>query len=104
MRLLSEVRVPFDHIGSHVAHTGASFGLGVAYLLFALMFLSMIGEIFLRIVRAYFGPVEKRGGSSLSGLFRRSVGCRAALDSEASRGTSAWLRTTARAVISRLIR
>ena len=54
MRLLSELRVPFDHIGSHVALTGATFGFGVAYLLFALMFLSMIGEILLVIVRAYF--------------------------------------------------
>ena len=40
MRLLSELRVPFDHIGSHVAPTGAAFGFGVAYLLFLLMFLS----------------------------------------------------------------
>ena len=54
MRLIPEVRVPFEHVGSHVAHTGASFALGVAYLLFALMFLSMIGEILLAIVRAYF--------------------------------------------------
>ena len=53
MRLIPELRVPFDHIGSRVANTGGSFVFGVAYLLFALMFLSMIGEIFLVIVRAY---------------------------------------------------
>ena len=41
----SELRVPFDHIGIHVAHTGAAFGFGVAYLLFLLMFLSIIAEI-----------------------------------------------------------
>ena len=52
MRLLSELRVPFDHIGSHVTHTGAAFGFGVAYLLFSLMFLSMIAEIFLVALRA----------------------------------------------------
>ena len=54
MRLLSELRVPFDHFGSHVAHTGDAFGFGVAYLLFALMFLSMVAEIFLLLVRAYY--------------------------------------------------
>ena len=53
MRLLSEVRVPFEHVGSRVANTGASFAVGVAYLLFALMFLSMVGDVFLLIVRAY---------------------------------------------------
>ena len=52
MRLLSELRVPFDHIGSHVALTGDAFGFGVAYLLFALMFLTMIAEIFLVALRA----------------------------------------------------
>ena len=54
MRLLPELRVPFDHIGSHVALTGAAFGFGVAYLLFALMFLSMVGEIAILIMRAYY--------------------------------------------------
>ena len=52
MRLIPEIRVPLDNIGSHVANTGASFALGVAYLLFALMFLSMIAEIFLVLMRA----------------------------------------------------
>ena len=52
MRLLSELRVPFDHVGSHVAPTGAAFGFGVAYLLFLLMFLSMIAEIFFVALRA----------------------------------------------------
>lgn len=51
MRLLSELRVPFDHLGSHVALTGDAFGFGVAYLLFALMFISMMAEIFLVILR-----------------------------------------------------
>jgi len=54
MRLIPELRVPLDHIGNRVANTGASFGIGVAYLLFALMFLSMIAEIFLMVLRAYF--------------------------------------------------
>ena len=53
MRLIPEIRVPLDHMGSRVAHTGASFATGVAYLLFALMFLTMIGEVFLLIAR-YF--------------------------------------------------
>ena len=52
MRLIPEIRVPPDNIGSHVANTGASFAIGVAYLLFALMFLSMVAEIFLVILRA----------------------------------------------------
>ena len=51
MRLIPELRVPLDHIGSGVANTGAFFGIGAAYLLFALMFLSMITEIFLVITR-----------------------------------------------------
>ena len=54
MRLISKLRVPLDHIGSRVANTGASFSIGVAYLLFALMFLIIIAEIFLMILRAYF--------------------------------------------------
>ena len=54
MGLIPEVRVPFDHLGSRVANTGASFATGVAYLLFALMFLTMVSEVFLLIVRAYF--------------------------------------------------
>ena len=52
MRLIPETRVPIGHVGSLVASTGESFGLGVAYLLFALMFLTMIAEIFLVIMRA----------------------------------------------------
>ena len=54
MRLVPEVRVPFDHVASRVANTGASFALGVAYLLFVLMFLTMIAEILLVTVRPYF--------------------------------------------------
>ena len=52
MRLIPELHVPLDHIGSRVANTGASFAIGVAYLLFALMFISMVAEIFLVIMRA----------------------------------------------------
>ena len=52
MRLIPEIRVPFDNIGSHVANTRASFALGVAYLLFALMFLTMIAEILFVALRA----------------------------------------------------
>jgi len=52
MSLIPELHIPLDNIGSHVANTGASFAIGVAYLLFALMFLSMIAEIFLVIMRA----------------------------------------------------
>ena len=48
VRRVPEVRVPFDHVASRVANTGASFALGVAlYLLFVLMFLTMIAEILL---------------------------------------------------------
>ena len=36
MRLIPEVRVPFDHLGSRVANTGASFATGVASAQFAL--------------------------------------------------------------------
>ncbi|MGA8293642.1 MAG: hypothetical protein WB820_14310 [Rhodoplanes sp.] len=54
MRLIPEVRIPLDNIGSHVAHTGASFATGVAYLLFVLMFLTILAEIFVLIMRAYF--------------------------------------------------
>ena len=52
MRFIAELRVPFDNIGSRVAHTGASFATGVAYLLFVLMFLTIIAEIFLMLMRA----------------------------------------------------
>jgi hypothetical protein len=52
MRLLLELRVPFDHFGNHVALTGAAFGFGIAYLLFLLMFLSMIAETLLVLMRA----------------------------------------------------
>ena len=51
MRLLSEFRVPFDHIVSHLALTGAAFGSGVAYLLFLLMFLTMTAETLLVLMR-----------------------------------------------------
>ena len=52
MRLFPELRVPLDHIGSRVANSGESFAIGVAYLLFALMFLTMIAEILVVIMRA----------------------------------------------------
>ena len=52
MRLTPEIRVPFANVRSRVAHTGASFAVMVAYLLFLLMFLTMIAEIFLVLMRA----------------------------------------------------
>jgi hypothetical protein len=52
MHLIPELRVPLDDIRNRVANTSASFATGVAYLLFALMLLSMIAEIFLVIMRA----------------------------------------------------
>jgi hypothetical protein len=52
MRLIPELRVPLDHIESHAANTGASIAIGVAYLLFGLMFVTMIAEIFLVLMRA----------------------------------------------------
>ena len=53
MRLMSEIRFPLDHIGSRVANVGASFAFGVAYLLFILMFLVMVADTILAIVRAW---------------------------------------------------
>ena len=47
MVLIPEVRAPFNHIGDRVAHTGASFATGVAYLVIILMLLTVIAEIFL---------------------------------------------------------
>jgi hypothetical protein len=52
MFLIPEIRAPFDHVGNRVANTGASFATGVAYLLIILMLLTMVGEIFLVIMRA----------------------------------------------------
>ena len=52
MILIPEIRAPLDHIGNRVAHTGASFATGVAYLVIILMLLTMIAEIFLVIIRA----------------------------------------------------
>jgi len=50
MGVIPDFHVSFANIGSRVAHTGESVASGVAYLLFALMFLTMIGELFLAIV------------------------------------------------------
>ena len=52
MRLTPEIRAPFANVRSCVAHTGASFAVMAAYLLFFLMFLTMIAEIFLVLMRA----------------------------------------------------
>ena len=52
MRLIWDLHVPLDNIGSRVAHTGASFATGVSYLVIILMLLTMIAEIFLVIMRA----------------------------------------------------
>lgn len=53
MRLIPRLHVPRGHIGSRVANTGASVAIGVAYLLFALMWLTVIAEVFLAIMRVY---------------------------------------------------
>ena len=50
MRVIPDFQVSFANIGSRVAHTGASVATGIAYLLFALMLLSMIGELLLAIM------------------------------------------------------
>jgi hypothetical protein len=52
MHLIPEIRVPFANVGTRVAKTGSSFAVTVAYLLFLLMFLTMIAEIFLVLMRA----------------------------------------------------
>ena len=54
MRVIPDFHMSFAHIGSRVAHTGGSIASGVAYLLFALMLLSMIGELLLTMIR--WGP------------------------------------------------
>ena len=53
MRVIPDFHMSFANIGSRVAHTGESIASGVAYLLFALMLLSMIGELLLAIIRSY---------------------------------------------------
>ena len=54
MRVIPDFHVSFADIESRVAHTGESLASGVAYFLFALMLLSMIGELLLTIIR--LGP------------------------------------------------
>ena len=54
MRVIPDFHISFANIGSRVAHTGGSTASGVAYFLFALMLLSMIGELLLTIIR--LGP------------------------------------------------
>jgi hypothetical protein len=53
MRVIPDLHISFANIGSRVAHTGGSVASGVAYLLFALMFLSMIGEVILVVIRSH---------------------------------------------------
>ena len=53
MRGIPDFHMSFANIGSRVAHTGESLATGVAYLLFALMLLSMIGEVLLALTRSY---------------------------------------------------
>ena len=52
MRVIPDFHMSFANIGSRAAHTGGSIASGVAYFLFALMFLTMIAEIFLLALRA----------------------------------------------------
>ena len=54
MRVIPDFHMSFANIGSRVAHTGESIAAGVAYLLFALMLLTMVGELLLTIIR--LGP------------------------------------------------
>jgi hypothetical protein len=53
MGVIPEMRVPLANIANRVASTGASFAFAVAYLLFALMFLLMVADTILAIVRAW---------------------------------------------------
>ena len=53
MRVIPDFHMSFANVGSRVAHTGESVAAGMAYLLFLLMFLTMIAEIFLVIMRAF---------------------------------------------------
>ena len=53
MRVIPDFHMSFANIGSRVAQTGESIAAGVAYLLFALMLLTMIGELLLAIIRSY---------------------------------------------------
>lgn len=53
MRGIPDFHMSFANIGSRVAHTGQSLATGVAYLLFALMLLTMIGEVLLALIGSY---------------------------------------------------
>ena len=53
MRGIPDFNMSFANIGSRVAHTGESLATAVAYLLFALMVLTMIGEVLLALTRSY---------------------------------------------------
>ena len=53
MRIIPDFHMSFANIGSRVAHTGESIASGVAYFLFALMLLTMIGELLLALMRSY---------------------------------------------------
>lgn len=50
MRVIPDFHLSFANLGSRVAHTGESVASGVAYFLFALMFLTMICELFLAVI------------------------------------------------------
>ena len=47
------IHIPFANIWSRVAITGESLAIAVAYLLIVLMILTVLGETFLTIMRAY---------------------------------------------------
>jgi len=50
MGVIPHFHLSFANLGSRVAHTGESVAAALAYLLFALMFLTMIGEVFLAFI------------------------------------------------------
>ena len=53
MAAIAKLRVSFANIATRVVNTGASFAFVVAYLLFALMFLFLITDLILTIVRSW---------------------------------------------------
>jgi hypothetical protein len=53
MRVIPRMHASFARLAVRVANTGGSFAFAVAYLLFALMFLLMVADTILAIVRAW---------------------------------------------------
>ena len=53
MRVIPRMHASFARLAVRVANIGGSFAFAVAYLLFALMFLLMVADTILAIVRAW---------------------------------------------------